>query len=358
MVGGDAPWGGSTTLHARASGEEAGAPHRIAVCLDGSALGETTLPHALALARALGASLTLIRVLQAGLPTEAATDAYEWSMRREEARAYLDRLLAAHRRPGLAIDAELGQGEPAEQIRAWASHTPIDVTVICSHGSRGRTVWPLAGTARKLVERVPGSVFVIPAAAAAAPDAAPAAVPAAEPLRYRRVLVPLDGSPRAESVVPLAVRVARAHGAELILAHVVPVPELTRVGPLDAEDQELERRLTERNERVAAEYLDRLRGRLCEAGLAVRPLVLRGTGVPRGLAGLIERERADLVIASAHGGTGRTDTPYGHVAAELIRHGSAPILLVRERPRRALRRGDAARASEAPVRLPRQATTP
>jgi nucleotide-binding universal stress UspA family protein len=47
-------------------------------------------------------------------------------------------------------------------------------------------------------------------------------------LLLRRILVPLDCSPRAEWVFPLATALARAHDAELILAHVVPEPEIPR----------------------------------------------------------------------------------------------------------------------------------
>ena len=138
--------------------------------------------------------------------------------------------------------------------------------------------------------------------------------------------------------------------------HVVPLAELTRIGPLDAEDLELEQRLNQRNERVAHEYLDRLRARLSEAGVSVRALVVRGTSVHRLLVGSIEREQANFVVLSAHGSASRVETPYGGVAAHLIRHAKVPLLIVREPPRRAfLRRGEV-HAREAAGRLPGQAT--
>src|SRR3546814_8945346 len=55
---------------------------------------------------------------------------------------------------------------------------------------------------------------------------------------YQRILVPLDGSRWAESVLPLAARIARAANAEILLAHVVPAPEMIEARPLEMEDKE------------------------------------------------------------------------------------------------------------------------
>jgi nucleotide-binding universal stress UspA family protein len=169
------------------------------------------------------------------------------------------------------------------------------------------------------------------------------------------VLVPVDGSPRAENVLPLAKRIARAQGAELLLAHVIPVPELTEIGPLDAEDLELRERLVRRNERVAGEYLDRLRARLADSDVSVRALVLRG-GDPRNrLARLVLDEAVDLVVLSAHGRSARSDVPLGSVTAHLVAHAEAPLLILRPHPPAAMRR--VAPPDQEAVRLPSQATT-
>lgn len=79
-----------------------------------------------------------------------------------------------------------------------------------------------------------------------------------------------------ERPFPLALRLARALGAELLLTHVVPVPELTQTGPLEAEDLKLRELIVERNKRVAQAYIERLRGYATEQGLRVRALMIRG----------------------------------------------------------------------------------
>jgi nucleotide-binding universal stress UspA family protein len=294
-------------------------------------------------ARALHAPLTLLRVLEGRTTGGGPPDPLEWDIRRRESRDYLERLAERGAGEG-SVDTEVIEGQAAEEICLWARHHEAALTVLCSHGVSGETEWSLASTARKLVEGSPGSFLLVPAAAAVEERVA----------RYRRLLVPVDGSPGAESVVPLARRLAEAHGAELILAHVVPVPELTETGPLDTEDLELQERLIRRNERVANEYLDRLRATLAGSQAPVRALVLRGGDARSRLMRLIVEEGVDLVVLSAHGRSARADVPLGSVTAYLVAHAQTPLLIVRRRPAPSMRR--VARAGREDVRLPTQAT--
>jgi nucleotide-binding universal stress UspA family protein len=169
-------------------------------------------------------------------------------------------------------------------------------------------------------------------------------------------MVPLDGSVRAESVLPIATRLAKAHDAELLIAHVIPAPELTKVGPLTAQDLELEQRVTGRNERVARSYLDQIRARVSEAGLAARTVISRSGDARTRLARLVRREGVDLLILSAYGRRGPRDTPCGTVADHLLTHASVPLLVLRQRARRVMKRlsQEAARRA-ANVRSPSQA---
>src|SRR3546814_15735031 len=72
-----------------------------------------------------------------------------------------------------------------------------------------------------------------------------------KPDSYRRIVVPLDGSCWAESVLPVATRLARAADAELVLAHIVPRPELTVLRPLELEAQLMPQRVVARKAATA-----------------------------------------------------------------------------------------------------------
>ena len=299
----------------------------IVACLDGSELGSGVVPHAQAVARALGARLTLLHVLETEDTGAGPPDPLDWGIRQREARAHLEGLVAQLGDLESGIRSELIQGRAAEQICSWAVQHDVDLTVLCSHGAHGVTDWDLASTARKLIDRTPGSLLLVPATAVAK-----------EEVRYQRILVPLDGSPRAESVVPVAMRIAASQNAEVLFVHVVPVPELTRTGPLDAEGADLERRVVQRNQRVASVYLDRLRARVSPASSRVRALVVGGGSVRTRLERLIREEGADLVVMSAHGHTGRTDSSCGSVTEYAMTHATTPLLVVRDRTRYRMQR--------------------
>jgi nucleotide-binding universal stress UspA family protein len=314
---------------------------RVIACLDASRFAGGVIAHAVAIAQLLGIPLTLLRVLETrpiDVDDELARDPLDWEMRRKASRQDLEQCGDAYRAARIPIETEMIEGHAAEQICHWIAHHEPGLLVLCSHGAGGRTQWRLGSTARQLCEGTRDSLLLVPA-----PTAEVAGV-----ARYRRILVPLDGSLRAESVLPLAVQLAAAAQAELLLAHIVPVPELTGVGH-EREDVELRERLLLRNERFACGYIDGLRRRLMPQEVAVRTVVLRGDDVRDCLARLIAEEHADMVVLSAHGQSGRCDLPYGSVAAHLVEHATAPLLIARWRPPHV---HSEAESPAAPVRLP------
>ncbi|MBZ0228177.1 MAG: universal stress protein [Bauldia sp.] len=316
----------------------------VMACIDTSEFASKVIPHAVAMAKAMRAELTLVRVLEARRAGDLPPDPVEWDMRRREAHDLLERVAEERCRGVTRLKTDVVEGEPAEQICHCAHDRGTDLTVLCTHGEGGSTEWELGGTARKVIDRIAGSLLLIPASLPDAPVAG-----------YRRILLPLDGSPRAESVVPLAMRLAKSQDAELVLAHVVPVPELTEIGPFAAEDIELREQLVRRNERVALEYLDRIRARVAEGGIHARSIVLRNGDIRSRLAGAVIDETADLVILSAQGRSGRSDAPVGSVTAYLAAHAAVPLLIVRRQatgPDRRVR----LTTSNSDVRLPNHAT--
>ena len=96
------------------------------------------------------------------------------------------------------------EGGAAEQISLWIRNHDVELTALCTHGDSGTTTWGLGSTAQKLVDRVHGSLLLIPSTYATA-----------DLVHYHRLLVPLDGSSHAESVLPRAIRLAQAEHAEL-----------------------------------------------------------------------------------------------------------------------------------------------
>jgi nucleotide-binding universal stress UspA family protein len=143
-------------------------------------------------------------------------------------------------------------------------------------------------------------------------------------------MLPLDCSQRAECILPAAIALARTHDAELLLAHVVPEPEMPRrMGP-SQEDLELARRLVERNRQAAQRYLRDVQSRLARVSDRVQVRLCVAPRRAQALRDLAQREGVDLVILSAHGSTGDAHQRYGAVAAEFIQAGYGPVIILQD----------------------------
>jgi nucleotide-binding universal stress UspA family protein len=318
-------------------------PKRVVACVDASGFAEKVVPHALTVAAALGSPVTFLRILEAKAVHAVPVDPVEWDIRLHEAKNDLERMAEGRRRErNEHIEVEVIQGGVAEQITLWVRNHDVELTALCTHGDSGVTEWGLGSTAQKLIDRVEGSLLLVPSSYATA-----------DPVHYHRLLVPLDGSLYAESVLPLAIRLAKAERAELLLVHAVPVPELTEVGPLENEAIELRERVVQRNARVGREYLDQIRARM-NGGLAVRTLLLQGADARSSLTRAIAEEAPDLILVSAHGRARRSDVPFGSVATYLIAYAAVPLLIVRRHPTHLAQR-EAAMGHQTPLRLPTHA---
>jgi len=303
----------------------AGLPIRhVLVPLDGSPLAECALPWAVAVAQALAARVTLLRVLEkpaVSIATSHHHDAVDWQMRRAEAQSQLARIDRDLKARTLTSAVELLEGRPAEQIINFARAQHVDLVILSSHGEGGLTAWTLSSTTLMVVARIHSSVLVVPARAAEGRRIGD--------VRVRRLLVPLDCSPRAECVLPLATALARAHGAEMILAHVVPEPEMPRRLPPSAEDLAVVSQLTERNRLEAERYLGDV-CRLVDQEIRVGTRVKVASRRARAIRAMADEADVDLVLVSAHGSTGDPRERYGSVAARLLEGNRRPILVLQD----------------------------
>jgi nucleotide-binding universal stress UspA family protein len=296
----------------------------ILVPLDRSPLAECVLPHAIALARCLDSQLMLLHVLS--LPDRQdrlrAVDPLEWQLRRAEAENYLQGVSARIREAGVSCGAEVKDGDAAEQIVDYARANQVGLVLIASHGQSGLSDWNLSSVAQKVIARAGTSLMIVRAYQPAPADIAI--------LRYQRVLVPLDGSARAECVLPLAAALTRVPDTQVLLAHVVQRSQMPRRTPPSREDSELADRLVERNFSEAGQYLEVAGSQLPPAAMETRLLI--GDQVAGSLHELVDQEHIDLVLLSAHGYSGQTRWPYGSLVASFIANGSAPLLVFQDAP--------------------------
>lgn len=291
--------------------------------LDGSSLAECALPHAAAVAAAFNAKLTVLQVLSRMATAGAFVDPLAWQMDRVETSKYLDEVRRRLRQCGFEAEPVILDGQPASSIIEYARHQSVSLIVLSSHGRSGLSIWNVSGVVQKIVQRAGLPVLIVRANQPICPDL--------NGLRYRTILAPLDSSQRAECVLPIAARLARYFQARLLAVHAVARPEMPRRTAPSAEDLELADRLTGRNTAEAAHYLDQIQKRLNDADLEVETrLLVHSSGAAAALHDLVDRERVDLVVLSAHGYSGETRWPYGSVVDKFISYGSSSLLIYQD----------------------------
>ena len=144
---------------------------------------------------------------------------------------------------------------------------------------------------------------------------------------YERILIPLDGSGRAEAILPHAEYLAQMDGAAIILLRVVePAPIIA--GPYDARPLTLAPEDAEARLREIDAYLAGLVERLAAKGIEARHLIVQGPVVET-IIEVATGENADLIALASHGRSGLTRVFYGSVAAGILQRIDRPLLLVR-----------------------------
>jgi nucleotide-binding universal stress UspA family protein len=285
----------------------------VLACVDGNSSGEAILRQAIAAAKDLGLSVAAVRVIEAPSDARAPSDPLQWQVRRRESLDQLERLVTTAGGDLWDIKCVLLQGNAADELTSWALQSKAALIVMGMHSDGGHG---LGATAQRVLERAGVSLLLLP-------------VSNRLNLPYRRVLVPLDGSMRAESVLPVAVRIARGNRSELYLVHVITRPTAFGTSVAQAQQSGPCRQLAEQNERAARDYLRRLESRVRKEGVAVRSIV-SSNGDPRPeLRRLAIDRQADLIIAGSHGCSGMMDVPCGSVTDYLAKHAPTPLLIVR-----------------------------
>ncbi len=295
---------------------------RILVPLDGSQLSEDALPHARRLAQVFDAQILLLHVLRTQpSAVEACADSVDWRLHRLEILSYLKRLRERFTRDGIDAEYHVVEGRPAEQVVEFACDHDIDLMVLSAYGWGGLTQFPFGSTVHKILSVPCASQMVIRPGQNAAADNG-----------YRRILVPVDGSPRAEWAAGLAAVLARAQDAELILLQVVVVPEMLRRTPMTPEEHALRSQLVDINRSAAERYLADLGGRL-QSGVGIREQLLVSPTVASAIRQVADREQVDLIALSAHGGSECVDEgSSGSVCRSVLLHSHQPVLVFQDQP--------------------------
>jgi nucleotide-binding universal stress UspA family protein len=143
---------------------------------------------------------------------------------------------------------------------------------------------------------------------------------------YKTILVPLDGSKRAEAILPHVEDLAQRYQARVILLQVVePEPVIVATEPVYT-GYDPERHLL--RVRAVENYLKMRRGEFQEKGIETQ-IILGDGPIVEEIINIADRENVDLIAMASHGRTGLPRAFYGSVAAGILHRIDRPLLLVR-----------------------------
>ncbi|MHB8599541.1 MAG: universal stress protein [Ktedonobacteraceae bacterium] len=157
---------------------------------------------------------------------------------------------------------------------------------------------------------------------------------------FKRILVPLDGSPRAEQALPVAARLAQAAGGAVVLLQVVS-PPIDYAGGV-AQPPMLTEQFIETELAASTSYLATIAHSAQLAGIdCITESVF---GLPwQDILAVAASRSVDLIVMCSHGRTGFTRWMLGSVAHQLVHQSTAPVFVVRENAASLLLHADAAR---------------
>ena len=144
---------------------------------------------------------------------------------------------------------------------------------------------------------------------------------------YQKILVPLDGSKRAEMIRPHVRELASRFEATVILIMVIEYIYSDGIGepyPI----------VSEKNYNAKFEesevYLNKVASKLQSKGIACKTIVAHGPVVEK-IIEAAESEDVDLIAMTSHGYGGLTRIFYGSVAAGILNRVDRPLFIVRSR---------------------------
>jgi nucleotide-binding universal stress UspA family protein len=141
----------------------------------------------------------------------------------------------------------------------------------------------------------------------------------------KRILVPLDGSERAERGLAVAARLAQGSGSELLIVRVVSVPNL-RFAPY-GEPAQIALALIATAHEEADDYLKRVSKSPEVEDISVVTRAVEGH-VTADILDMARDEQCDLIVICTHGHTGFRRWRLGRVATHVARHAPVPVLII------------------------------
>jgi nucleotide-binding universal stress UspA family protein len=293
---------------------------KMLIPLDGSQVAEQVLPYARFLAKQLALPVNLLQVIdpegldlwvdpEHGRYIDTILDDLT-----ESSRAYLEKI--AQSIPGTSVQGLVEKGKAAEVLIEHAAADRETLMVMATHGRSGIQRWLLGSVADKVLHGAASHILLVRAT-----DQGKTAGEAV----LKTVVVPLDGSPLAEQVLPHVADLARRLGLRVVLTRAYALPPTMAPDAYGTYTEEMINQL----EADARSYLLAKVEGFKEKGIEnVTAAVDLGYGAEEIIK--LGRQTPDNFIAMcSHGRSGIRRWLLGSVTERVVRHSGDPVLIIR-----------------------------
>jgi nucleotide-binding universal stress UspA family protein len=296
---------------------------RMLVLLDGSKIAEVVFSYARELAGRLNLNIDLLHVC-------TAEEAQQLPMRQAYIEHMAETLIAQSKeiqsknniKPGekdIEARAKVAVGYPAEEILKYTDENKIDIIMLATHGRSGIRRWGLGSVADKVIHEANVPIWLVPAYLH-------------EGILYdnlprRSILVPLDGSKLAETVIPHVIALTRQRGEETeIMLVTVTKPISVK---MSEDEQSLIRESITSLKTHSELYLGKIAKQFEDAGLKVNVEQLIGDPAEE-IVRYAATYKPRVIVMSTHGRSGFSRFVFGSVTENVLhRLQKTPVLLVR-----------------------------
>ena len=292
---------------------------RMLIPLDGSQVAEQVLPYARCLAKALTIPVDLLEVVDietlrlVANPERGRYLDTLLSEKMESSKSYLEAIGQSFQGTQVTCIVEKGKAEDVVIERAATDKGTL--IVMATHGRSGIQRWVLGSVADKVLHGSTNHLFLI--------RAQEQDKTVGEPL-LKKVIVPLDGSPVAETVLPYVIDLAKKMKLEVVLVRAFALPASTAdeyqtytdelIGMIEAEARD-----------YLAEKMKEMKGNGLEN---VSSVVNVGYGAEE-IITLARKTPDNFIAMCTHGRSGVKRFVLGSVTDRVVRHSGDPVLIIR-----------------------------
>jgi nucleotide-binding universal stress UspA family protein len=284
---------------------------KILVPLDGSELAEKALPYAKTIAKLKNSNVILF-----------AVSLTIFVDRRDRLFAsYVEVNAKELNEEGIKATAATSYGDVAEEILKYANNNKMDLIVMATHGYSGTKQWMFGSITQKVLYGTGIPVLLIKSKS---PQVS---------VEFKRILLPLDGSPFSESAFPYVVGLAKNTNKEILLLHICEPPIVPSYGsrPINPTWKKYRDDMWAETEKLSTSYLKKTMAALKKKGIKVKSRVIKAQSgkVAKTIMQISEEENIDLIIIATQGRSGVSSWVYGSIANRIVEEFSQPILLIR-----------------------------